>query len=284
MLKRWTWPALCSSLFFGGPAVAGDKAECSKGYEKAQEFKAEKQYRSARAMLLKCVKPACPAFVRKDCTKWIGEVEAATPSAVFSAQVDGQELTDVRVLSGEEVIVESLDGKAVPLDPGRMTFTFESDQHGSTEVTMLIKEGQKNQSIEASFSGTAAEGNEKGTASASIEPDTSAGGNDKTLAYIFGGVGVLGIASFAYFASAGSSEEDDLDCAGSKTCTDEELDPIKQKYLIADISLGVGIVSLGVAAYFFFKPEPQAEQGRGRISLDISPTNGGGFAALSGQF
>ena len=99
-----------------------------------------------------------------------------------------------------------------------------------------------------------------------------------------------GLGAFAFFALTGKSDEDGLACADTKTCTDDDIDPIKQKYLFADIGLGVGVVSLGLATYFFLKP---LGRGEGMLRLktvpggctwDVLPTRGGGFASVSGHF
>jgi hypothetical protein len=100
------------------------------------------------------------------------------------------------------------------------------------------------------------------------------------------GVGAVGIGGFAFFALSGNKEKNDLDCAETKTCSDDDLDPVKKKYLYADISLAVGVVSLGVATYLLLSspkkeaPPPEAA----RFKFDVAPTSRGGYATVSGSF
>ena len=71
------------------------------------------------------------------------------------------------------------------------------------------------------------------------------------------------------------------------TCTDEDLDPIKKKYLYADISLGVGLVALGVGTYLMLAPGGKSEAAAARakrLRVDVAPHPGGGFASVSGLF
>jgi hypothetical protein len=69
-----------------------------------------------------------------------------------------------------------------------------------------------------------------------------------------GGLGLAGIGTFAYFGLSGKAEENTLrgktGCAPS--CTPEETDPVRTKFLIANVSLGVGIVALGAATIIAF--------------------------------
>ena len=95
-----------------------------------------------------------------------------------------------------------------------------------------------------------------------------------------------GSVSFAYFGRSGNSDKSSLACADTKTCTDEDLDPNKKKYLFADISLGVGVVSLGVATYLLLSPSSKTEPAKDdtAVRFDVVPSSRGGFATVSGAF
>ena len=257
MVRRLSVSAAIGVLLFSSVALADQKEECVTAYTKAQELRSDAKLREAREQLLTCAQSACPDFIKRDCSKWLGEVEATLPTVVFSAKLDGKDLTDVRVRSGDKVISESIDGRAVPWDPGSATFVFENDELGEKEVTLIVKEGQKAQSVEAVFESKTS----GGSAGGSAKLDTGSA-DDKTLAYVLGGVGLVGLGGFAYFGLSGNSDKSSLACADTKTCTDEDLDPIKKKYLFADISLGVGVVSLGVATYLLLSPSSLTSYGQ----------------------
>lgn len=272
-------------LAVAAPAQA-DSKECAGAYEKSQELKSQSKLRDAREQLLICAQAACPDFIKRDCGKWLGEVDGMLPTVVFSAKAKGQELTDVQVKVGDAVVVESLDGRSLPMDPGAQVFIFESAVHGTKEVRYTVKEGQKAQNIVADFGGEAPGSGSGAGSGGSVSTD---GASDKTLAYVFTGVGAVGLGAFAFFALTGKSDENALECADSKTCSDDDIDPIKQKYLFADIGLGVGVVSLGLATYFFLKPssgaaEDATAEDSARVKVDVLPTQGGGFASISGHF
>lgn len=290
---------LCSAFALAAvslarPAVADTKADCAKAYEASQEQRSGGKLRAARESLVTCSQSACPAFIKKDCAKWLSEVEGAIPTVVFSAKAGSEDLSDVKVSLGDQTLAESLDGKAIPMDPGTHTFVFESAKHGSKELKFVVKEGKKAQNIEIVFevgkkaAGGDGDAGEPSGDSGAAKITTEDVKGSKTFAYVLMGVGVVGIGGFAYFGSSGKSDENALECAEFKTCTDDDLDPIKKKYLYADISLGVGLVALGVGTYLMLAPSGKSEvpaAGRSkRFRVDVAPQPGGGYASVSGLF
>jgi hypothetical protein len=280
------------------PALADTKAECAKAYEASQEQRSSGKLRAARESLVTCSQSACPSFIKKDCSKWLADVEGAIPTVVFSARAGDEDLSDVKVLLGDQTLAETLDGKAVPMDPGTHTFVFESAKHGSKELKFVVKEGKKAQIIELSFEASKKTGGGGGDAdpgggdtgggdTGGTKISTEDAQGSKALAFVLMGVGVVGVGGFAYFGLTGKSDENKLACAEFKTCSDEDLDPVKKKYLYADISLGVGLVSLGVGTYLLLssggKREAPVEQAK-RFRVDVAPQRGGGYATLSGHF
>jgi hypothetical protein len=282
--------AASSLVSLATPAFADEKEQCASAYEAAQELRSKTKLREARNNLLVCAQAACPGFIKKDCSKWLSEVEAALPTVVLSAKAQGQDLTDVSVKIDGDELAEALDGKAVPVDPGSHTFTFESAEHGTKELTYIVKEGQKSQSVEVVFTApeTGGGGGDTGgdTGGGTISTDDASG--KKTIGYVLLGVGAVGIGGFAYFGLTANSEKDSLECADTKTCSDDDLSPIRQKYLFADISLGVGLVSLAVGTYLLVtagsKPAAAPTEESARVRFDVVPARSGGYAALSGVF
>jgi hypothetical protein len=287
LLRGTCLAAALSALTFAPAALADDKAQCASAYEAAQELRTQSKLREARNNLLVCAQAVCPAFIKKDCSKWLSEVEAALPTVVLSARAKGQDVTDVVVKIDGDEFTDTLDGKALPVDPGPHTFTFESDEFGTKELRYVVKEGQKSQSIEIEFTGADNRADDPGgDGGAAIS--TADAAESKTLAYVLLGVGVVGVGGFAYFGLTANSEKDDLACADTATCSDDELSPIRKKYLLADISLGIGLVSLGVGTYLLLssgsKSSPKPVEQSAKLRFDVAPSPRGGFASLSGSF
>jgi hypothetical protein len=266
-----------SALAFSGGASAakpeGLKQQCVEAYEQTQSLRKSANLRSARDSALTCAQAACPAVVKKDCAAWLAELEQSLPSVVLGARDKaGQETTAVRVFVDNEPLVDHLDGRAVALDPGAHTFRFELDGAPPSELHTLIREGEKNRPIEISFAPTAS------SRGASSTPPIAV--------FVFGGVGVLALGSFATFALLGQGQKREFERTCAPTCTDEEVGRVRTKLLIGDISLVTGIVALGAATTFFFldRRAPAAAPSHASTHFDVHPLPGGGAAVVGGSF
>ena len=107
--------------------------------------------------------------------------------------------------------------------------------------------------------------------------------------WVLGGVGVLGVGGFILLSANGRSDNNSLaqSCGATGSCQQSSVDHIKRNYVIADVSLGVGIAALGgaVLAYALSGPsqkERPAEEQAYRVH--VQPTHSGAVAAISGSF
>jgi len=76
-------------------------------------------------------------------------------------------------------------------------------------------------------------------------------------AYVLGAAGVAGIAVFATFALLGKSDQHHLEATCSPACNPADVDALRTKFLIADVALAAGVVSLGAATYLVVSREPR---------------------------
>ena len=85
------------------------------------------------------------------------------------------------------------------------------------------------------------------------EPERPPGRFVHPVAYPLAGLGVVALGSFAVFGLQGRADAADLraGCGATASCTDDQVGAVRSKYLIADISLGVGIVALGAATLVY---------------------------------
>lgn len=102
--------------------------------------------------------------------------------------------------------------------------------------------------------------------------------------WVLGGVGVAGLGVFAGFGLAGRSGQSDLEDRCSPRCSPAEAKSTKTKYLIADIGLGVGVVSLAAATYFALTAPRDATVTARRFEADVVPLPGGAAAMATGRF
>ena len=267
-----------------------NKMQCVQSYEDAQKLRQEGKLRASRAELVKCTSESCPPSLRKDCGPWLREVDDALPSVVLGARSpDGRDLTDVRVFFDGAPLVGQIDGRAVAIDPGVHVFRFEASGLTPVEERVVVREGQKLRSVQITFaSAQPAAPPPPSTTTSPPEAPADASRPVPIPSYALGGVGLVALGGFAYFALDGLSKKSDLDrCRPS--CQAGDVDAAKRSFLVGDVSLAVGVVALGAAAYFFFTrpiagPSAGSASGAAAPRIDIGVVHGGAVAAVRGSF
>lgn len=124
---------------------------CNEAYVQTQRLQRTGQLLRAREQALACARDECSVTVRRGCSSWLEDIADAMPSVVVEARdAAGNELLDVRVFSGERLVAESLDGKALPLDPGAHELRFE--HRGEVELLRVVAlEGQAYRHVSVRF-------------------------------------------------------------------------------------------------------------------------------------
>ena len=129
-------------------ASADDKADCLAASDKAQDLRSQSKLVESRAQLLICARDVCPGAISQDCTQWLKEVDAATPTITISAHDrDNHDLVDVSVRLDGIPWVEWLDGKAHPVNPGPHTFVFTAAGKPTVTQQVLVQEGDHDRGI-----------------------------------------------------------------------------------------------------------------------------------------
>lgn len=283
---------LSVSVAFAAP---DDREQCVASAEDAQQLRDEGKYRRAREQMLICARDACPRPIKSDCGKWLMELERDAPTVVLGARdTKGVDILDVKVSMDGVPILDRLTGMPVLVDSGEHTFKFESSDGTVKEERVLVRAAEKARPIIATFPGPPSD-NEKETTIAQAEPPARSHEGSIVPALVVGGIGAAALGSFAIFGIAGRNEVDDLEKNCKPNCAEKDVDSARTKLVIADISLGVGIVALGVAAYMLItRPTGDTNKGMagvqtknkksGSVSFDARPLGGGGFAGIGGTF
>ncbi len=265
-----------------GVALAGpeDREQCASAAEQAQQLRDDGKYRRAREQMLICARDACPGPIKSDCGKWLTELDRDQPTVVFGARDQKGDLFDVKVSMDGAPLQERLDGKPVLVDSGEHTFKFETKDGNVKEEKVLLRAAEKARPIIVTFP-TKSEGGGGGGGGTPNEGEKGS----IVPAVVVGGIGVLALGSFAIFGIGGKNDVDDLQKCKPR-CDEKDVDSARTKLIIADISLGVGIVALGVATYMFLtRPNVDAKVQTGsKVRFDAGPVAGGGFVGLGSSF
>jgi hypothetical protein len=84
---------------------------------------------------------------------------------------------------------------------------------------------------------------------------------------------VGGLAGWAYFGIKGISEANDIaamPCAATKTCDPGRVSAVKRQLIAADVSMVVGLLSAGAAAYIYFS-DRRAHAAAAHASISVAP-------------
>lgn len=254
----------------GTPAAAEPAqapAACLSSYESAQRLKLEKKLLSSKKALIVCARNDCPEVLRRDCAEWLADVESALPSVVVAARSEGREVTTVRLLVDGEIVAESLDGSALALDPGPHVFRLEPEDGPALEQTLVIREGEKNRVVEVELDQTSA----------------GARAPNRTPIYGLAALGAVGIGSFVYFGLRSHSAKQDLEaCKGH--CPVDDVRAVERDQVVADVSLGLGLVALGAAAYLYFGEAKEAPATKSAWRFGVTPLARGAAASVGARF
>jgi hypothetical protein len=114
-------------------------------------------------------------------------------------------------------------------------------------------------------------------------------GGPPALAFVLGGTGLLGLGVGALATYWGKMDNDALsNCAPN--CQAASVDHIRQLYIAADISFGIGAAALGVSAFLFATSHPTEAAPQPRVATstllgwDVRPAPGGAVATFQGRF
>lgn len=225
-----------------------DKAECLAAYEDGQVRSRSGELLAARDALRVCASAPCPEGLAPECTQWLADVERRLPSIVVAVRTaDGRDAHPTRVLVDGRPA--STEGREIAVDPGPHVVRVEGG-FTATEARILAVENEKGRIVRVTVAAPALPPRAAALpASPPPSPPPPSEQRDHSIPMVTwgaGGVAVAGLTSFAVFGLLGNDAWNDLD-ACSPRCTDDETRKARTLYTVGDVSLGVGVVAVGVA-------------------------------------
>ena len=285
LLPRPRVRAIGVVLLSGGILRAESAQTCIGDYEAAQSLRSAGHFGAAVQKFAACASRDCPAAVAQECTTFRSKVDAATPSIVVDAKDErAVSIEGLRVLVDGVVRAPSEGATGIKVDPGPHVVRGEAPGYSPAETelelaadggvrTVVLVMAHKNDDERRSAVAPAG-------APERVSGDASRDDSSRLVAYVFGGVGVVAMGGFAYFGLAGTSERHDLDKC-KPYCDSSRVDSARLKLTLADVSLGIGVASLGAGVYFFVK---SLDHGAGQTKVGIAALPGGAAAAMAATF
>jgi hypothetical protein len=265
-------------------AAAADETDaCLAASDKGQKERDDGHLLEARKQLLLCSRDVCPRLVRNDCEKWASEVQERMPTIVFGARdAHGTDLVEVGVEIDGATVTTKLDGRPIPVDPGEHRLRLLHEGDAPVEQKVVTREREKGRTIVVDFGAQP-----QATPAETPAPAGEEKSGPPVTVWVLGGVGAVALGSFAYFGLTGASDASNLRNTCAPRCSDSSVSNVRQKLLIADISLGAGVISLGVAGVLLLMSGHHAEPPPphdARLSFDLTPVAAGQVAVVRGSF
>ncbi|MFO0740138.1 MAG: hypothetical protein U0270_29835 [Labilithrix sp.] len=243
-MTRLAAAALAVVLFARAtPALADNADRCADRAEEAQRARQENKLRTARDALIECARESCPAVVRRDCARWLSEVETELPTIVVRVRDGrGDDIVDVRISVDDARVADKADGRPIALDAGEHVVRV---QRGGAVVSRRIVVGN---------------GERARVLAIDLAPDLPASKpapaerGSRVPAIVLGAVGLGLVAGGSVLWALGRGEHDDLEssCAPTGACATSDIDAARTKLIVGDVFAGVGLLAVAGAITWLY--------------------------------
>jgi hypothetical protein len=179
---------------------------------------------------------------------------------VFGAHdPEGRDVIAVRLIVDGAVVTEALDGRAMPLDPGKHRIRLEAEGFAPVEQDVLMREGEKDRQVLLSVvpRGPVPQ-TELPRPSPPERAPTPASPTTTPIsrpippaAVVAASLGIVALGVATYFDLKGTSDALGLKDRCSPQCASSDVDPVRTEYLVARVAVGVSLVALGTAAILY---------------------------------
>jgi hypothetical protein len=240
--------AVVAVLLVTAPASAATTTSkrCIDAAEHGQQARAEGKLIEASVAFEECSANECPTAVRRDCGRWVEELEAAIPTVIFKLEdAEGNDVHGGDVFVDDEP-VRADEGRARRIDPGIHRVVWLRPPGGERiEREVVLREGETHRLVVLRAAPAARTGTPEARGSAARSP----------WPWALGSAGVVLAGTGAGLWIAGSSERRDLrdGCAPMHACAESDVDASRTKLVVGDILVGAGVIAIAAAVYFVLR-------------------------------
>jgi hypothetical protein len=285
-------PGLFGLMSASARPAAADAKTCIRAHSTGQRESKAGHLRLASQLFTTCGSDeTCPDQLRKECAEFLESVKRTIPTVIFSVLDEtGADVSSARVFSGDDPLADSLDGRAIEIDPGKYHLRFVLSG-GETLITdVVIREGEKDRLVQVKKERLAPVAYAPASGSEKAESPKHVLG---PAPWIAAGTAVAALGAGVALGLVGNGKKSQLDqckpdCPGDLQST---YSSAKGFFLGADISFGVAVVATGVATWLFVSGSghddhtPTSPAARSpAVQPVVSFVPGGGMAAVSGAF
>jgi hypothetical protein len=275
-------PCLVLGAVWLAPSVARadvSRAQCVESYERAQYLRKDLKLREAREALLVCAQDACPAVTKNDCVPWLAEIDRSIPTvSVAVRDAAGRDQTSAKITLDGAPLAGAAEGLAVMVDPGSHVIGAQVEDGRSAEERIVVRAGERNRVIVLTLGGPAAPPADRGPARATEPPREEPRGRSFALPIVLTAVGLAGVGGAVFFGLSAQGDEKDMRSGCAPRCPQSDIDAAESKLLYSDVALGVGVVALAAATYFWISGASSSPRASAPSVPPLLGTHHGAFA------
>jgi hypothetical protein len=246
-VRRWPLVVMLGVLTVDSTALGElSKADCVAAHEQGQRLWKSDRIVEGIELLTRCAVDACPPLVSQECTARLAEAREDLPSVIVQAVgVEGQRPAR---LDG----VELRGPGPFPVNPGEHTASVQTEEGAWVETRFVAKKGEKGRAVQVQIPvvrktevvSPAPSPVKKEPLPGPIATGTRMSPKAAPYAYGLALTGVAGLALFTGFGLSGRSKEHEMQRNCAPFCPQSDVDSMHRDYVVADVSLGVGIAAL----------------------------------------
>ncbi len=251
------------------------RADCDAAYEATQRLDRAGRLLDSEHEAATCAAATCPSWMQRDCVGWAQRIRDRIPAVVVHATArDGCDLSEATLHVDGELRAAILDGRPIRLDPGPHTLrvTPGGAPGGSfLETKVVLGDGSGVRTVDVRFAPAGVTCGSVGPAQAKPIAGSSAANESRPVpvaVYVAGAIGVGLVSVGTAFEIVGLTRKNELaDCRPA--CEPARVDSMMSSFLVGDVLVGAGVLSLGVAAVLYFM-RPVTESFRARVPARIA--------------
>jgi hypothetical protein len=247
-----------ASLLVAPPSPAADAsaAQCESAYEGVQLLRQRGELLAARDQAALCSRDACPEVGRRDCARWAEELAREIPTVVVVARDEAdRDVPAARLLVDGTPRAELVSGRPFELDPGAHVFRVERTGASAIEQSFTIYQGERGRLLRVTVPrADVAVAPRLPLASPvpAAPPSPPVSERPSVLpAAVVGGLSVAALVTSAVLGLTGRQQLSDLRSSCAPACADDQVNPVRTRLVVSDVTLGAGLVGAAIAISLF---------------------------------
>jgi hypothetical protein len=239
------------------------KAECVAAHEQGQRLWKADRLVQAVELLARCASDTCPPLVASECGAFLVAAISELPSVIVQAASSDGRLLELREVFIDQTPIQGSGPKT--LDPGEHTASVVTTDGLRASTRFIVRRGERDRRVvlevalppapaaAASSPVTPAPAPAPGTVPAAPlrEGGTRLAPNAAPYAWGLAALSAVAIGTFAVYGLSGRAKERDLQRTCAPFCDSGSVDSMHRDYVVADVSLGVGLVAAGLSLWVF---------------------------------